>query len=582
MAGTSKYGKFKPTRIVELPLSPEVDSETLETSLAEIGVAVIEADADDRVVRLNSVAERITGWRTADAKDKPLSTVFKVVKAPSASNAGDLTGLPDHLALRMRALFSPDRTALVARHDGEVIPVRHSVLTPARKGRAAKHVFFRDLSPEQLLSLQLAGRTDRDALTGLLTRRTFEERVANTPAPRWSHGLCWFDLDRFRLVNVTCGHDAGDELLKWVTTRIHEVLGSKDCAARIGADEFVVLFNDRTENEIEEGVRELQQRLLKTRFTWGDKSFAVPASFGLVSFGHANEHPSELLRAANGACGTAKEHGGGRIHVVWPGDTKAQADRQSMDWVASLQRNLAAGRLKLFAQLLQPLQAKGHVGAHFEVLVRQVGDDGQLHSPVRIIQAAESVGLMDTIDRFVISKTLDVLSEMPRASLKRLDVAAINLSGVSLLGKDLLDFIVGELGRTKVPPRKVCFEITETAALANLDEVLWLMQELRGMGCRFAIDDFGSGHASYAYVERLPVDHVKIDGAFVRDLLDNPLHRAIVESVHLIGRTLNIKTVAESVEVQEVADALAHIGIDAGQGWLFGKPQPLAEVCASL
>jgi diguanylate cyclase (GGDEF)-like protein len=578
MPGTSKYGKYKPARVEALP--PELEPATLETSLAEIGVAVIEADAQDRVVRLNSVAERITGWRTADAKDKPLSTVFKVVKAPSPSGAADLTGLPDHLALRMRALFSPDRTALVARHDGEVIPVRHSILAAQRKG-GGKHVFFRDLSPEQLLSLQLAGRTDRDALTGLLTRRTFEERVANTPAPRWKHGLCWFDLDRFRLVNVTCGHDAGDELLKWVTTRIHEVLGSKDCAARIGADEFVVLFNDRTENEIEEGVRELQQRLLKSRFTWGDKSFAVPASFGLVSFGHANEHPSELLRAANGACGTAKEHGGGRIHVVWPGDTKAQTDRQSMDWVASLQRNLAEGRLKLFAQPVHALQEK-HAGAHFEVLVRQVGDDGQLHSPVRIIQAAESVGLMDTIDRFVISNTLDALAEIPRASLKRLDVAAINLSGVSLLGKDLLDFIVGELGRTKVPPRKVCFEITETAALANLDEVLWLMQELRGMGCRFAIDDFGSGHASYAYVERLPVDHVKIDGAFVRDILENPLHRAIVESVHLIGRTLNIKTVAESVEVKEVAEALAHIGIDSGQGWLFGKPQPLAEVCAAL
>ena len=574
MTVTAKYGRYKPPKSAPA-VDPDPDATALEMSLGEIGVAVIEADVEGKVVRLNATAERITGWSALEARGEPLAQVFKLVN-PKQEKAG---------------LLSPDRTAVLQRHDGELVPVRHAVTEapprekPSRKG--GRIVLFRDLSAEQLLSLQLAGKSDTDPLTGLLNRRALEERVARVLAEsrrRGSgpHGLCYFDLDRFRLVNVTCGHDAGDDLLQWVATRVHEVLGPKDAAARVAADEFAVLLADKSEAELERVVQELKKRLLEFRFAWGDKSFTVAASFGLCFFAGSKELPAELLRRANAACRKAKEQGGGRIHLLGSDDERARDDRRSMDWVAGLQKNLKEGRLQLFAQGVHPLGGKAKEGAHFEVLVRQVGEDGQLHSPVRIIEAAENTGLMGSIDRFVIRKTLETLSGLPKAALKRLDVCAINLSGISLAGQDLLDFIVGELGRTKVPPRKVCFEITETAALANLDEVLWLMQELKGMGCRFAIDDFGSGHASYAYVERLPVDHVKIDGAFVRDLLDNPVHRAIVESVHLIGRTLSLKTVAESVERQEVADALAAIGIDAGQGWLFDKPMPLADVCAAL
>lgn len=574
MGVTEKYGRYKPPRSVPAP-DPDPDATALEISLGEIGVAVVETDVEGKVVRMNATAERITGWSAIEARGEPLAAVFKLVDPPPEK----------------AALFAPDRTGVLQRQDDELVPVRHSVTEapprerPARKG--GRIVLFRALSAEQLLSLQLAGKSDVDPLTGLLGRRALLERIARASAESrrrgtGPHGLCYFDLDRFRLVNVTCGHDAGDDLLQWVAGRIHEVLGPSDAVARVAADEFAVLLVNRGEAELERVVKELKKRLLEFRFAWGDKSFSVAASFGVCTFAGGAEQPAELLRRANAACRTSKEQGGGRITILGPDDEKAGHDRRSMDWVAGLQKNLSEGRLKLFAQGVHPLQGKSRDGAHFEVLVRQLGEDGQLHSPVRIITAAESTGLMGAIDRFVIQKALEALSGLPKAALKKIDVCAINLSGISLAGQDLLDFIVGELGRTKVPPRKVCFEITETAALANLDEVLWLMQELKGMGCRFSIDDFGSGHASYAYVERLPVDHVKIDGAFVRDMLDNPVHRAIVESVHLIGRTLNIKTVAESVERREVADALAEIGIDAGQGWLFDRPVPLAEAFSAL
>ncbi|MBL8957330.1 MAG: EAL domain-containing protein [Myxococcaceae bacterium] len=575
MGVTEKYGKYKPSRILPA-LDPDPDATALEISLGEIGVAVIETDVDGKVMRMNATAERVTGWSAIEARNEPLSSVFKLVNPPPEK----------------AAMFAPDRSGVLERHDKELVPVRHSVTEapPREKGpkKGGRIVLFRALSAEQLLSLQVAaGKSDADALTGLLGRRAFLERIARASAESkrrgtGPHGLCYFDLDRFRIVNVTCGHDAGDDLLQWVAGRIHEVLGPGDSVARIAADEFAVLLANRSEAEIERVVKDLKKRLLEFRFAWGDKSFSVAASFGVCTFGATTEQPAELLRRANAACRKAKEQGGGRIHLLGPDDEKAKDDRRSMDWVASLQKHLADGRLKLFAQGVHPLKGKGRDGAHFEVLVRQLDDDGQLRSPVRIIAAAENTGLMGAIDRFVIQKALEALAELPKASLKKIDVCAINLSGISLAGQDLLDFVVGELGRTKVSPRKICFEITETAALANLDEVLWLMQELKGMGCRFSIDDFGSGHASYAYVEKLPVDHVKIDGAFVRDMLVNPVHRAIVESVHLIGRTMNIKTVAESVERQEIADALAEIGIDAGQGWLFDKPVPLAEALGAL
>jgi diguanylate cyclase (GGDEF)-like protein len=579
----------------------------LESCIAEIGVAVIEVDLLGRVVQLNAIAERITGWSQAEARRESVDRVFRLVPPqPSTSETlqeielAALQRPPDSDPSRARdpSVFAPDRTALLKRRDGTIVPLRHVVGPSLPAAGGARLIVFRDLSAEQLMSLQLARRARYDTLTGLLNRRALEDRVdravADSRKTGSRHGLCYFDLDRFRLINLTCGHSAGDDLLQFVASRIHEVLGANDAAARIGGDEFALLLTDRDPGEVEKVVRTLQKRLLDFRFGWEDKTFTVAASFGLVCFGKEAGGAADLLSAADDACRKAKEMGRGRLHVLAQDDEDVKHSRRSMQWVAGLQRNLAEGRLRLFAQGIHPLHpgtppaevtgktlAPG-VATHYEILVRQVGDDGQLHSPVRIIQAAENIGLMDAIDRFVVRQALRAVGALPPRALRRLEVCSINLSGVSLLREGLLDYIVDELGRANVPPSKICFEITETAALANLGEVLWLMQELGAMGCRFAIDDFGSGHASYGYIERLPVHHVKIDGSFVRDVIDNPLHRAIVESVYIIGKTLKIKTVAEAVETREIADALAGIGIDYAQGWLFSRPRPLAQVFADL
>jgi diguanylate cyclase (GGDEF)-like protein len=556
---------------IPAPRAPE----GLAACLSEVGIAVIETDGRDSVRRLNAAAERLTGWTQSSARGVELDRVFHVV-APSS-------GGPDSVASHELGGAPAEHTALIERPDGQVIPVRH--VLGKNDGGVGSLVVFRDVNAQQFLALQLARQARYDVLTGLLNRQAFGERVEQALAECRRTGgrsaVIYFDLDRFRLVNATCGHEAGDDLLQWVATRLHEFVGPSDSAGRIGGDEFALLLVGRELGEAERLARDVQRRLLEFRFGFQEKTFSVGASFGLVSFGAEFGRFADILSAADHACRQAKDAGRGRISVYVEDEAMART-RSSIQWVASIQRHLEDGGLRLFGQTIHALSPDAGVGAHFEVLCRLVGEDGQLHSPVGIIQAAENAGLMDAIDRFVVRQALRVVGALPQRALRRLETCAINLSGISLLREGLLDYIVDEMQRSSVPPSKICFEITETSALANLGEVLWLMQELGGMGCRFAIDDFGSGHASYGYLENLPVDYVKIDGVFIRDLTDNALHRAIVESVHRIGCTLGIRTVAESVETQPIADMLAGMGVHYAQGWLYGRPKPISEICAEL
>lgn len=590
-----KFVDVEPTITIgtlpDVPLPPPDPGSApvgLEACLSHVGVGVIETDPDGVVIDLNTMAERLTGWSAAEARGMNVDEVF-TLKSEDAPEPPAST-FPTELGAA-----PAEHTALLERRDGQVIPIRHVIgagrtavddLADTIPGRSGRLLVFRDVSGQQFLALQLARQARHDVLTGLLNRHAIAERVEHalhhSRRRGARHVLCYFDLDRFRLVNATCGHDAGDDLLQWVATRIHEMMGPADAAGRIGGDEFAVLLFDRDAREGERLARDLQRRLLEFRFGWEDKTFSIGASFGLVPFGAEMTRAADVLSAADHACRLAKDAGRGRVQVYHDNDAQMTQSRRSIQWVAAMQRNLEEGRLRLFAQAIHPLAVRGPVGAHFEVLVRLVDESGRFQSPVGIIQAAEHSGMMDWIDRFVVKQALRTIGALPQRAMRRLDTCAINLSGISLLREGLLDFIVQEMNRSNVPPSKICFEITETAALANLAEVVWVMQELGAMGCRFAIDDFGSGHASYGYLETLPVQYVKIDGLFIRDLCDNALHRAIVESVHRIGCTLGIKTVAEQVETQAIADVLMGMGVDYAQGWLYAKPIPLAELCAGL
>jgi diguanylate cyclase (GGDEF)-like protein len=542
---------------------------TLDQCLSRIGVALVETDETGRIVRLNDTAEHL----------------LHVSPESGPTNIDDLL----HTGVVSTTSDGPlaegaDTTGWIVRDDGEPLGVRH-VIAP-RDGAPGSIIVFRESQTGAVFAPAIARRARYDPLTGLYSRRGIMERIdqalAESRASGASHALCYIDLDRFRLVNSTCGHDAGDDLLQWVATRLYEVLPAGAAAARIAADEFAILITEQEQREAERIARDIQRHISEFRFAWGHKTFLIDSSLGLFAFGAECESGAAALDAASHACRIAKKNGGARLQIFLENDEDMAQSRRSMEWIAGIQHHLAEGKLQLYAQTIHPIGGRKEQGGHFEILMRVIDENGRPTSPVGIIEAAENGRVMDSIDRFVLRKAFQTIGALSRRALRKLDLVSVNLSAISLAREGLLDFIVEHMSRSAVPPGKVCFEITETAALNNLDEVRWLIQELGAMGCRFAIDDFGSGHASYGYIERLPVDYVKIDGMFVRDMMTNALHRAIVESVNRIATTLGIKTIAECVETAAAADVLAGMGVHYGQGWYYAKPAPIGEVCKAL
>ncbi|MBK8253421.1 MAG: EAL domain-containing protein [Polyangiaceae bacterium] len=551
----------------------------MHESLARLGVGVIETDGSGAIVSMNGAAQKLLQRSPADGRvsiEEVLHTGAPASRSPTSDDASALAG--------------DTGTAWLVRPNGEPISVRH-VASP-RLGEQGSLIVLRESGASAVYTPTIARRARYDPLTGLFSRRGISERIDQAISDSREslrevkderrHALCYIDLDRFRLVNATCGHDAGDDLLQWVATRLNEAIDEGDFAARIAGDEFAILFVDHDPREAERKAREIQRRLGEFRFAWGHKTFLIETSLGLFPFGGDSEDGEGVLSAAAHACRIAKKNGGSRLQVYLKDDDQMVQSRRSMEWVAGIQHHLAEGKLILYAQPIFPISARKEVGGHFEVLMRVVDDNGRPQSPVGIIHAAENGRVMDAIDRFVLRKAFQTIGALPRRALRRLELFSVNLSAISLAREGLLDFIVEHLERSGVPPGKVCFEITETAALNNLDEVRWLIQELGAMGCRFAIDDFGSGHASYGYIEKLPVDYVKTDGMFVRDMMTNALHRAIVESVNRIATTLGIKTVAECVETADAAEVLAGMGVHYGQGWYYARPSPIGDVCKAL
>jgi diguanylate cyclase (GGDEF)-like protein len=551
------------------PPPPDLGTVGMDECLARIGVGVVETDAAGRITRMNEAAQ-LALRRSLDDGPIALDDLLHTAQVSASGEAATGDGT--------------DATGWIVRGDGDLLGVRHAIAP--REGAEGALVVFRESRSGAVYAPSVARRARYDPLTGLFSRRGIGERVdqalADSRERGSQHALCYIDLDRFRMVNATCGHDAGDDLLQWVATRLYEVLAAADSASRIAGDEFAILLFDHEPREAERVAREIQRRLVDFRFAWGHKTFLVESSIGLHCFGAEADGADDVIAAASHACRLAKKNGGARLQAYLPDDGDMAQSRRSMDWVAGIQHHIASGKLQLFAQTIHPISGRKEQGGHFEILMRVLDDAGRPQSPVGIIQAAENGRVMDSIDRFILRKAFQTIGALPRRALRKLDLFSVNLSAISLAREGLLDFIVEHLEHSQVPPGKVCFEITETTAVANLDEVRWLIQELGAMGCRFAIDDFGSGHASYGYIERLPVDYVKIDGQYVRDMMSNALHRAIVESVNRIATTLGIKTIAECVETADAAEVLAGMGVHYGQGWYYARPAPIADVCKAL
>jgi len=557
-----------------------------QVTLESIGDGVVTTDADGRVVYMNTVAEQFTGWHRDAARGRVLDDVLCLWdEAADAPAVYPIAG-----CLREGRSLRHDGHHLLVSRDGTRIEIQDSA-APIRDRDAAiigAVVVFHDVSQLQSMARRMAFLASHDPLTGLLNRREFEERLKevleSARSENLTHALLYLDLDQFKIVNDTCGHIAGDELLKQLAHHLAREIRTSDVLARLGGDEFGIILERCSVDKARRIADGLRQFVKDFRFAWQQRSFEIGVSIGLVPIDVDVGSLTDVLAAADSACYVAKDEGRNRIHEYQPGDAALAQRQGEMQWVHRLRHGLEANSFDLYCQSIVPL-ASGAAGAHrperfVEVLLRL--HDQDLVLPAAFIPAAERYHLMPAIDRWVIENVFTLLQRcaaQTRAPVP-VDRIAINLSGQSLGDEHFLDFVVDGFVRYHVQPSTICFEITETAAIANLARARDFIVRLKKMGCRFALDDFGSGLSSFGYLKSLPVDYLKIAGDFVRDVVEDPVDYAMVEAINQIGHVMELITIAESVETPEILERLRLSGVDYGQGFGIDAPRPLHAVLA--
>ena len=421
-----------------------------------------------------------------------------------------------------------------------------------------------------------------DALTGLTNRHEFERRLRralyHAQEEGAQHALLYLDLDQFKIINDTCGHIAGDEMLKQVAVVLQQPIRETDTLARLGGDEFGVLLENCPQDRAEAIARALLQEIRDFRFVWQDKTFALGVSIGLVMITGDGKTLTDVLSAADMACYAAKDRGRGRVHVYSDNDADLAQRQGEMQWVARINHALEENRFELFRQCIVPLASQDDGAVHCEFLVRMREPDGELVLPGAFIPAAERYNLMPALDRWVIDAVFRHVAQHgpPVAGANGRTLCFINLSGASLSDDTFFAYIRDKLDEYRIPRGTVCFEITETAAIANLGTAVEFIQEIREAGCLFALDDFGSGLSSFSYLRTIPADFLKIDGIFVRDMVEDPMDAAIVEAINSIGHVAGLRTIAEFVESAAIRERLRAVGVDFAQGFGISAPEPLA------
>ncbi len=556
------------------------EKEKAQVTLQSIGDAVITTDAEGRIEYLNPVAEELTGWRSHEVCGKALGEVVDILNEATRERLET----PASRALREgRVIAVTDQTVLVNRRGQEIAIQDSAAPIRDRSGNVIGAVMvFHDVSKERRLRRALAYQASHDALTGLINRREFENRLNEAlltarAEDHTTHVLLYVDLDQFKLVNDTCGHQAGDRLLKQITGILQTRVRPGDTIARLGGDEFGILLQDCTAERAETIAEGLRQAIREYRFEWHDGAMHVGASIGIIEINSDSESIASVMSAADVACYAAKDSGRNRVHTYQSG--VAPERHREMQWVSKLTRAVEENRLELYYQPIVPIGSNRDPRGHYELLVRMRGERGELILPAEFIPAAERFNVMSVIDRWVVSQALGTLAHYRTDGDARHGYTlSINLSGTSLNDDRFLEFLINELQTYDLSPGAVCFEITETAAISNLPNVVHFMREFRSRGCHFSLDDFGSGLSSFMYLKNLPVDYLKIDGQFIQNVTTDHVDRSMVEAITQIGRAMGIKTVAERVESPEVLACLADIGVEYAQGIYIAVPQSVESL----
>ena len=557
------------------------EMERAHITLHSIGDAVITTDRHGVIEQMNAAAEVLTGVRQAQAQGLPYELVlplsFEKQELPEPS--------PLNEVLRRGHVKTSDGDVLLIRPDKTELAIEY---TAAPIYDRSKHIIgailvFRDVTEMRALSHQLAFQVRHDPLTGLFNRRELEVCLEHALAevrryPEKGSWLCCIDLDRFKLINDTCGHIAGDELLKQIAAILQSRLREIDTVCRIGGDEFAMLLSGCARDDALKIAGSIRRAIEEFRFAWGDRTYNLTASIGISSVTPDSGSTHDLLSAADTACYIAKEAGRNRIHAYDScSDDSILQRTDEMEMIHRLNRALETDGFVLYGQLIKPLSKTGG-RPHIEILLRMLSDDGSIIPPMAFIPAAEHYSLMPRIDRWVVTNTLHHFSGNQIEESGNECCICINLSAQSICDVEFLPFVLAELDNTDLPCSNVCFEITETAAIANLTNAMKFIGAIKEKGCLFALDDFGSGLSSFSYLKNLPVDYIKIDGYFIRDMIRDPIDYAMVESIHQIGRVMGIKTIAEYVENKKLVETLRNIGVDYAQGYGIARPVPVTSL----
>ena len=562
-----------------------IEQERSHVTLGSIADAVISTDQDQRITYMNGAAERLTLWSQTEALGNLLTNVLGLDE--QSRNRGVLGKLES--ILQGDDLSGPAAGVVLKRRDGAEIVI-HERAAPIRDrdGRTTGIVFvLRDITHERALAARLEHQATHDPLTGLTNRREFEARVTAAIEDHRCRGteyaLLYLDLDQFKVINDTCGHAAGDGLIRKVAWLINDQLRGTDVLSRLGGDEFGALLRDVPSDDVLAVAEGIRRRIAELRYDWEGRIFAVNCSIGITVVDDTLATVSDALSAADQACYLAKDNGRNRVQLYRPDDQQVKTRHGEMRWVERLNVALDSGSFVLVAQEIRPIAPGPQIGTRhspptrFEMLMRMVAPDGAWIPPMAFIPAAERYGLMPRVDRWVIAQACRELAEL-RSTGRRLPVCMINLSGASVSDPSLADYISSCLRQYALPGPQIGFELTETAAIGNLASASQLMTRLRGLGSPIALDDFGSGMSSFSYLKALPIDFLKIDGAFVRDIATDPVDRAVVEAIQRIGRVMGIQTIAESVENELALQALTSIGVDYAQGMHVARAALLSEL----
>jgi len=546
-------------------------------ALDALGEGVLTTDVEGRIVYVNKAGESLIGKPAADALGRTLLEVIDLTEEGERKTLGD----PVRQCLSTGGRVHIGRRGMVLSGAGDAERSIELAVSPLRDpaGELSGTVItLRDVSDLRGLTRQMSYQASHDALTGLVNRREFERRLEE--ALESAHGagqrhvLCYLDLDRFKAVNDECGHTAGDSMLREVAALIKDAVRDSDTVGRLGGDEFGVLLVGCPLEKARQIADDVVRAVADYRFVWKDKIFNIGVSVGLVEVSRESGTLEDLIGAADSACYVAKKQGG-HVHVYSARDEAAARSRGEIHWLQQLQSALKEGRFELHAQQIVAVDPTLASGPGLEVLLRLRDESGVSVAPAEFMRAAERYRLMPHVDRWVVQTALAALGR-GAVRLQPGRVLCINLSGQTLGDAAFLEFVVDCLDRTAVSPDRICFEVTENSVITNIEHAHRFIGVLHGMGCQFALDDFGRGLSSFANLKNLSLDYLKIDGYFIRNLASDTVNQAMVTAMIKLARSLNFRVVAEHVEDMSSLESVRRMGVDFVQGYQVGRPQPLS------